>query len=193
MTVPDTEKLPDSMSSDEDLMQAMGKGNLDAFAEIVRRHQTWAWRIAYRFLGQKEDAADVVQDAFIRLLDASGRYRPTSTFTTYLYRIITRLCLDRAKKKQPLYSETLPDLPDPRPGAAETMLHRETAAAVRVALDSLPPNQRMAIVLRYYEELNYEDIAVALETTPKGVERLLARGRNGLRNLFGTRNDFFIF
>ncbi len=183
--------MPDSMTSDEELMQATGKGNLDAFAEIVRRHQTWAWRVAYRFLGRREDAADVVQDAFIRLLDASCRYRPTSTLTTYLYQIITRLCLDWVKKKQLLYLETLPDLPDPRPGAAETIIRHEKDAAVRIALDSLPPNQRMAIVLRYYEELNYADIAAALETTPKGVERLLARSRNRLRNLLGTRNDFF--
>ena len=179
------------MTSNESLMQAMGKGNLDAFAKIVRRHQTWAWRVAYRFLGRKEDAADVVQDAFIRLLDAAGRYRPTSTLTTYLYQIITRLCLNRAKNKQPLTPETVPDLPDPRPGAAETMIREETAATVRAALDALPPHQRMAIVLRYYEEMNYEDIAAALTTTPKAVERLLARGRNCLRNVFGTRNDFF--
>jgi RNA polymerase sigma-70 factor, ECF subfamily len=183
-------RLP-SMSSDESLMLATGQGDLDAFAEIVRRHQTWAWRVAYRFLGRKEDAADVVQDAFIRLLDASGRYRPSATLTTYLYQIITRLCLDRAKKKQPLSAETVPDLPDPRPGAAETIIREETAATVRAALDVLPPNQRMAIILRYYEELNYEDIAAALATTPKAVERLLARGRNCLRNIFGTRNDFF--
>jgi RNA polymerase sigma-70 factor, ECF subfamily len=179
------------MSSDESLMEATGKGNLDAFAEIVRRHQNWAWRVAYRFIGREEDAADIVQDAFLRLLDASGRYQPTSTFTTYLFQIITRLCLDRAKKKQPLYPEILPDLPDPRPGAAETMIRNETAATVRASLDALPLNQRMAIILRYYEEMSYEDIAAVLETTPKAVERLLARGRNCLRTLLGTPNDFF--
>jgi RNA polymerase sigma-70 factor (ECF subfamily) len=176
---------------DEDLMLCARRGDLAAFEEIVRRHQTWAWRIAYQFLGNEEDAEDVVQDAFIRLLDASGRYRPTATFKTYFYRVITRLCLDRAKKKQPLYLETIPDSPDPRPGVAEAMMRRETAVAVRAALDGLPPNQRMAIVLRYYEDLNYEEIASALETTTKAVERLLARGREGLRAILGNRDDFF--
>jgi RNA polymerase sigma-70 factor (ECF subfamily) len=172
-------------------MIATGKGDPDAFEEIVRRHQAWAWRIAYRFLGHEEEASDVVQEAYIRLLDASERYRPTAAFKTYLYQIITHLCLDRAKKKQPLYLETIPDSPDPCPGVADAMMRRETAVAVRAALDGLPPNQRMAIVLRYYEDLNYEEIASALETTTKAVERLLARGREGLRAILGNRDDFF--
>ena len=168
-----------------------GRGNLAAFEKIVRRHQAWAWRIAYRFFGHKEDAEDVLQDAFIRLLDASGRYRPTATFKTYFYQIITRLCLDRAKKKQPLYLETIPDSSDPHPDVTDSMMRREITGLVRTALDTLPPNQRMAIVLRYYEDLNYEEIASALETTTKAVERLLARGREGLRAILGNRDDFF--
>lgn len=177
--------------SDEDLMVYTGRGDLAAFEKIVRRHQSWAWRIAYRFFGHKEDAEDVVQDAFIRLLDASGRYRPTATFKTYFYQIITRLCLDRAKKKQPLYLETIPDSPDPHPGVADAMMRRETAVALSAALNGLPPNQRMAILLRYYEYLNYDEIASALETTTKGVERLLAHGRERLRAVLGNRGDFF--
>jgi RNA polymerase sigma-70 factor (ECF subfamily) len=183
--------LPDFADSDELLVQATGKGDLNSFNQIVERHQVWAWKIAYRFSGKEDDASDIVQEAFLRLLDASARYRPTSKFRTYFYQIISRLCLDLAKKKQPLFSETIPDAPDPRPGAAEAMMRSETALTVRTALDGLPPSQRLAIVLRYYEELNYEEIAVALETTPKAVERLLARGREGLRAILGTRDDFF--
>ena len=181
--------LPDSLANDELLMLAAGNGDLEAFAEIIRRHQAWAWKIAYRFLGHREEAEDVVQDAFLRLLDASGRYRPTASFKTYFYQIITRLCLDRAKKKQALYVDTIADFPDPRPDVAEEMLRRETAVAVRAALDALSPNQRMAIVLRYYEGLNYEGIASALQTTPKAVERLLARARERLRAILGARAD----
>ncbi|MBI4776128.1 MAG: sigma-70 family RNA polymerase sigma factor [Deltaproteobacteria bacterium] len=183
--------MPDPAARDEFLMQAAGKGDLEAFGEIVQRHHSWAWRIAYRFLGDEPEAADIVQEAFLRLLDASRRYRPTAKFRTYFYRIITRLCLDRTKKKQPLYLETIPDAPDPRPDAADAMVLQEAAVAVRAALDVLPPNQRMAIVLRYYEELNYEDIASALETTPKAVERLLAHGRERLRAILGGRDEFF--
>ncbi len=181
----------DSGDSDELLVQATGQGDLQSFNQIVERHQTWAWRVAYRFIGNEEDASDIIQEAFLRLLDASGRYRPTAKFRTYFYQIISRLCLDRAKKKQPLLLETVPDAPDARPSVTDAMMRHEAAVAVRSALDALPPNQRLAIVLRYYEYLDYEEIASALETTTKAVERLLARGRERLRAILGNRDDFF--
>ncbi len=157
----------------------------------MERHQTWAWRVAYRFTGNEVDASDIVQEAFLRLLDASERYRPTAQFRTYFYQIISHLCLDQAKRKQPLLFETVPDSPAPSPDVTDTMIRRETAGAVRAALDVLPPNQRLAIVLRYYENLGYEEIASALGTTTKAVERLLARGRGRLREILGRRETFF--
>lgn len=181
----------DSGDSDELLVRAIGQGDLDAFNQTVERHQDWAWRIAYRFTGKEDDASDIVQEAFLRLLNASERYRPAAKFRTFFYQIISRLCLDWAKKKQPLFLETIPDAPDPRPNITDAMVRHEIAVAVRSALEALPPNQLMAIVLRYYEDLNYEEIASALETTTKAVERLLARGREGLRGILGNRNEFF--
>lgn len=183
--------MPDYLENDEFLLQAVGRGDLAAFSRIVERHQTWAWRVAYRYTGNGEDAADIVQEAFLRLLDASGRYRPTAKFRTYFYRIISRLCLDQANKKHPLLLDTIPDTPDLSPGITDTMMRRETAITVRAALDALSPNQRLAIVLRYYEHLGYAEIASALSTTTKAVERLLARGRERLRDVLGRRENFF--
>jgi RNA polymerase sigma-70 factor (ECF subfamily) len=183
--------LPDCPDSDEFLLQATGRGDLASFSRIVDRHQAWAWRVGYRFTGNEEDASDIVQEAFLRLLDASGRYRPTAKFRTYFYRIVSRLCMDRTKKKQPLPLEAIPDTPDPSPDITDTIMRRETAIAVRAALDALPPNQRLAIVLRYYENLGYGEIASALSTTAKAVERLLARGRERLRDVLGRRENFF--
>jgi RNA polymerase sigma-70 factor (ECF subfamily) len=71
------------------------------------------------------------------------------------------------------------------------MMQQETAITVRAALDGLPPNQRLAIVFRYYENLGYKEIASALETTTKAVERLLARGRERLRDVLGSKENFF--
>jgi RNA polymerase sigma-70 factor (ECF subfamily) len=175
--------LPDPEPADERLMLAAGRGDLTAFAALVNRHQAWAWRIAWRFLGEAQNAEDVVQEAFLRLHQAAARYDQRAAFRTYFYRIITRLCLDHARKKHPLYLDSLPDEPDPGPDAAEIMIQRQRADAVRAALDSLPPNQRMAVVLRYDEGLDYRQIAAALETSPKAVERLLSRARDRLRSL----------
>jgi len=183
--------LPECPDSDELLLQAVGRGDLSSFSCIVERHQTWAWQVAFRFTGNKEDAADIVQEAFIRLLDASGRYQPTAKFRTYFYQIISRLCLDHAKRKRPLPLESVADLPDPTPDTMDTMIQQETALKVHAALDSLPPNQRIAIVLRYYETLSYEQIASAMQTTSKAVERLLARGRERLKDVLIRREDFF--
>lgn len=177
--------------SDEFLLEATGRGDLSAFSRIVERHQAWAWRVAYRFTGNEEDASDIVQEAFLRLLDASGRYRPTAKFRTYFYPIISHLCLDQAKRKQPLLYETIPDTPDPSSDITDRMMRQENAIAVRDTLDTLSPNQRLAIVLRYYENLGYEEIASALEITTKAVERLLARGRERLRDVLGRRENFF--
>lgn len=172
-------------------MQAVGRGDLAAFSRIVARHQAWAWRVAYRFTGNENDASDIVQEAFLRLLDAAGRYLPTARFRTYFYRIISRLCLDQAKIKRPVFLETVPDTPDPSVDITDMMMRRENTVVVRAALDTLSPSQRLAIVLRYYENLGYEEIASALETTTKAVERLLARGRERLRDVLGRRENFY--
>lgn len=182
--------LPEFKERDEALMVAVGKGDLNAFEQIVQRHQTWVWRIAVRFLGNEDEASDIAQESFLRLLDAAGRYRPTAKFRTYFYQIISRLCLDCAKKKQPSTLGVIPDMIDPGPNAADQMVKEEQGARVRAALRSLAPNQRLAIVLRYYEDLNYKEIAAAMQTTTRAVERLLARGRERLRMILGEKNDF---
>ena len=177
--------------SDKELMlKVRDGGDLDAFDQIVLRHQKPAWAIACRFLGDRHEAEDVVQDAFLRLLAAAERYQPTCSFRTYFHQIISRLCLDRVKKKQPRCLDTMPDVSDSGPDALGEMEKRQDAEAVRAALAALPPQQRLAVVLRYYEGLSYQDIASALETTPKAVERLLARGRDHLQATLKTWKDF---
>lgn len=66
------------------------QADVASFSHLVDLHQTWAWRVAYRFTGNEEDASDIIQDAFLNLFEASGRYRPTAKFRTYFYRIISR-------------------------------------------------------------------------------------------------------
>jgi RNA polymerase sigma-70 factor (ECF subfamily) len=169
--------------SDELLLLAAGKGDLGAFEEIVRRHQAWGWRTAYRFLGHKEEAEDVVQDAFLKMLGAAPRYRPQARFRTYLYTILTRLCIDRQRKRHPEPVEGFPDLADPASGPAEDYAEKERRALVRKALDALPPNQKAAIILRHFDELSYGEIAEILGVTVKAVENLLGRARMTLRSV----------
>ncbi len=100
---------------DEDLLLAVGRGDAQAFTELVRRHQAAAWSIAYRYSGNREDAEDLVQDAFLRLLNAAPRYRPTAAFRTYFSCIVSRLCLDHVRKKRPAPCADLPEVEYPAP------------------------------------------------------------------------------
>lgn len=165
------------MQNDQELMLKVAKGDLDAFREIVLLHQQSAWRVAYHFLGDASEAEDVAQEAFLKILAAAPRYRPSAAFRTYLYRVVSRLCFDRARKMKPVYTDAPPDVPDGAPSPGAGALADERGDIVRRAVDALPPAQRMAVVLRYYEELDYRDVASALGITEKAVERLLARGR----------------
>ncbi len=168
-------------------MREVQAGDLSAFEEIVLRHQAAAWNTACRFLNDQAEAEDVAQDAFLRVLDAAPRYQPTAKFRTYLLSIVTRLCLDRLRKKRPIYTDNLPEPPAAEPSPAGQLLLLERNQQVREALEQLPSHQRLALILRYDEELSYEEIAAVMQTTPKAVERLLARGRTALASLLPTQ------
>ncbi len=175
----------DRLPSDERLMEAVRDGDLLAFEQLVARHQAGAWRLAHRFLGDAGDAEDMVQEAFLRLLGAAGRYRPSAAFRTYFYRILTRLCLDHARKKRPSVMDSLPEAPDRAPTPIEQVLLREREQAVRRALDALPADDRMAVVLRYFMGSSAAEMAELLGTSVKGVERRLSRSRERLRAALG--------
>ena len=89
------------MASDEELMLSAAGGDMEAFGELVLRHQDRAWRTAYHYVGNRADAEELAQEAFLRILDAAASYRSSARFTTYLYRVVANLCLDHRRKKRP--------------------------------------------------------------------------------------------
>lgn len=166
-------------------MLAVGRGDLGAFEELVIRHQASAWHLAYRFLGDHAHAEDIAQEAFLRVLESPGRWRPRARFRTYLYQIVAHLCRDFVRKKSPRSSDRLGEVAGVQPSPDAPLEADEQCKAVREAIAALPPNQRTAVILRYYHHLGYEEIAAVLGTTVKGAERLLARARAGLRGSLG--------
>lgn len=169
--------------ADEQLMQAVAGGDLNAFNELVLRYQGLAWNAAYRFLGDSMGAEDVAQECFLRILKASPGYRPTAAFRTYFYRILINLCIDRTRKIPLANMDDIADMPDPALDAAERLIAKERRAKVREALNALPHNQKAAMILRHYEGLSYNEIAQILSVTPKAVEGLISRARVSLQNL----------
>jgi len=168
------------LPTDDELMERTSGGDLRAFEDLVRRHRSAAWRLACGFLGEARDAQDIVQEAFLRILEAAPRYRPSGAFPAYLRRVLANLCMDRARKMEPVYTDAVPEPDDPRPSEEEAMIASERGRRVQLALEALPSNQRMVVLLKYYEGLSYAEIAAALGTTEKAVERHLARARECL-------------
>ncbi len=165
---------------DEELMQEVADGDMDAFGELVRRHQDAAWRIAYHYVGDRAEAEDLAQEAFLKILDAASSYCPTARFSTYLYRVIANVCIDYHRKKRPDYVADMPPQESPADAPDRQLLTAERDRAIQRALDQLPDRQRMAVVLCYFEDLPLAEIADAMDTTYKAVERLLARARKSL-------------
>jgi RNA polymerase sigma-70 factor (ECF subfamily) len=173
-------KLPD-----ESLMLAVAEGDLTAFEQLVLRHQEVVWRTAYRMVGDRQAAEDLAQEAFLRVFQAAGRYRPTAAFRTYLYRVVIRVCLDYLRKKRPQLGADLAAVSAAALSVDEQAELGERADLVQQAITGLPSKQRSAVVLRYYEGLSGAEIADVMKTTTKAVERLLARGRAALGERLG--------
>jgi RNA polymerase sigma-70 factor (ECF subfamily) len=163
-------------------MLAAGHGDMVAFGRLVTQYQKPAWSIAYRFLGNAAEAEDAVQEAFVKILKAAPHYKPTASFQTYLYRVVARVCMDRTEKKHPDYVADFSQEQDTSPSVLDKMDQEERDDAIRAATALLPPNQRMAVVLRYFEGLSHREVASAMGISEKAVERLLARARSTLES-----------
>ena len=170
-----------SKPSDESLVLAVAGGDVAAFEQLVLRHQEAVWRTAYRMVGDRQSAEDLAQEAFLRVFRAADRYRPTAAFRTYLYRVVVRVCLDHLRKKRPQPGADFAQIARPALSVEEQTELGERANLVQQAVAGLPPKQRSAVVLRYYEGLRGAEIADVMKTTAKAVERLLARGRATLQ------------
>jgi RNA polymerase sigma-70 factor (ECF subfamily) len=177
-----------SEQTDAELLAAHCAGDPDAFTGIVRRHRDRLWAVALRTTGNPEEASDALQDALISAYRRADSFRGDSAVTTWLHRIVVNASLDRLRRRAvrpwvPLpedgageSSATLVDdhrLADPR-AAAEVS---ETVREVRAALDTLPPDQRAAIVLVDLEGWSVEEAAQMLDCPTGTVKSRCFRGR----------------
>ena len=163
---------------DRELLAAHVDGDPDAFAEIVRRHRDRLWAVALRTMSDPEEAADAVQDALLSAYRSAGSYRGEAAVTTWLHRIVVNACLDRMRRRAVRPSVPLPEDPsfhpaDPRDSIAE----RETSLVVLAALDTLPPDQRAAVVLVHIEGHSLEETAQILDCPTGTVKSRCARAR----------------
>jgi RNA polymerase sigma-70 factor (ECF subfamily) len=165
---------------DRTLLAAHAAGDPDAFGELVRRHRDRLWAVALRTLGDREEAADALQDALISAYRAAGGFRGDAAVTTWLHRIVVNACLDRVRRRRP----TVPLPPDPAPVDDRTD-SVATRLTVRGALALLPVDQRAALVLVDLEGLSVAEAADILGVAEGTVKSRCARGRARLAVLLG--------
>jgi RNA polymerase sigma-70 factor (ECF subfamily) len=158
------------------LVRAAQNGDVDAFEELVRRHQASVYRVALRILGSSADAQDAVQETFIRAWRALPHFRHDSTISTWLYRIATRRALHRIAARRT--TETLDEVePEGGPDPADSAERRERLRAVTHAIANLPPEQRAALVLREFEGLSYQEVADILGAGLPAIKTRIHRAR----------------
>ena len=168
---------------DEALLERARRGDRDAFGELVVRHQDGLYTMAVRILGRPEDAADVVQETFLRAYDNLPKLRGDSV-RGWLYRVASNCSRDiqrRAVRKPTTPMENdegkIVDLPDPQLGPDATAEARERAAVLREAVLELPVDFRTAVVLRDVNDLSYEEIAAVLRVPLGTVKSRINRAR----------------
>lgn len=162
--------------SDAELLAAHVGGDPDAFAELVRRHRDRLWAVALRTLGDREEAADAVQDALLSAYRAAASFRGESAVTTWLHRVVVNACLDRVRRRGA--RPTVPLLDDDVLDSASDAAGRvETKVDIEAALATLPPEQRAALVLVDMQGWSVDEAARILDVAPGTIKSRCARGR----------------
>jgi RNA polymerase sigma-70 factor (ECF subfamily) len=175
----------------EDLMGKTANGDDFAFEILVRRHQASVLNLVYRYVGDRTKAKDLAQEVFLRVWKSAKRYEPKAKFTTWIYRITANLCLNELKsfgKKKLLFGgspveegQTRDGGSNVSPSAEDLLLAEERSRQISDALQSLPENQRMALILKRYDNLSYHEIANIMECSVSAVESLLVRAKKNLQ------------
>ena len=191
----DARKRPDGMSSPgrTDLSDAVARargGDPGAWGELYRQYAAAIFRFCRRALPSREDAEDATMEIFVKVREKLDQYDPSRPFAAWLYKVAANHCWDilrRRRVRQDLETGEVEDLPleHPDPGQLERLVEERTSRDVRTALAALPARARMALVLRYYAEMSYDEIAQALGVRRAFVGVVLLRARHQLRETLG--------
>jgi RNA polymerase sigma-70 factor, ECF subfamily len=181
-----------SEPADVDLMLKVKRGDREAFRLLISRYQRPLVNFIYRFTGNPSESEELAQDVFLKIFQAAPRYEPQAEFTTWLYRIATNLTLNHLRDHKPHFITPLdqePDgevggfaeIPDPRPWAEEKFLEKERIRNIRNAVNALPENQKLALILTKYQDLSLKEAAEVLQCSETAIKSLIFRAYSNLR------------
>lgn len=181
----------DPIDPDVALMLAFQKGDDLAFEQLLDKHYGPIVNFVYRFVNNRSDAEELAQEVFLRVYRARSSYEPRARLSSWLYKIATNVALKAARKsrRMPLRNPAEAmhdsgggnDIPDSRPNAESVLADEELEKAVRSALEALPRNEKLALILRRYQGLSYREIAAAMNCSEGAVKTYLHRGKLRVR------------
>ena len=175
---------------DEALLVLFANGDGAAARVLTQRLTPRVMAHAYRLLGQHAEAEDVTQEAMLRLWKQAPDWRQgEAKVSTWLYRVVANLCIDRRRRMRSVALDAIPEPEDGRAGPVEALQDRARAEALQAALDGLPDRQRQAVVLRHIEGLANPEIAAIMEITVEAVESLTSRGKRALAAALTERQE----
>lgn len=164
------------------LMELIRRGDDKAFELLVSRHQRSVYNLACRFLNDEAEAEDIAQETFIRIFRAAGSYSPDAKFTTWLYTIVKNLCFNALRKRRSaqivsVEEEALPEIPAVSPDPADVIDGKRLRSTVLAAVNALPENMRIAVLLNKFHGLEYHEIAEVLDCTVNTVKLRVHRAK----------------
>jgi len=172
------------VDEDTELLDRLAEDDEIAFRSLVERHIDRAYAIALRILGNAADAEDVVQDTMLKVWTHRGRWQHgRAKFSTWLYRVVSNRCIDLRRKPRTENVDAVPEIADSHPDASSVIERNEVSNMLEAAMQRLPEQQRLAVILSYHENMSNGEIAEVMDTTVAAVESLLKRGRQQLREL----------
>jgi len=174
------------MESDEQLIEAINRGQKGAFESLYYRYRDWVYNIAWRFTGNQQDALDVLQDTFIYLMGKFPGFTLTASMKTFLYPAIKHQALNIRRKRRKSTSDenALSELPAPE------LNQGDSRSELAVVLKILPDEQREVLLLRFVDDMELQEISTALDIPTGTVKSRLHRALQALRENKRTREYF---
>jgi RNA polymerase sigma-70 factor (ECF subfamily) len=176
----------DSTQQEQAWIEAAGGGDRAAFGHLVQAYQRPVYNLTYRMLGDAARAEEAAQETFVRAYTKLDKYDPAYKFSNWILSIASHYCIDRLRRRRlkwlSLGSENLPPatLASPQLGPEQRVIEAEHKAEIQAMLQSLPADDRAALVLHYWHDLSYDEIAKATDSTVSAVKSRLYRARRKL-------------
>lgn len=182
------------MKDQENIIARARRGDADAFEQLVIAYRDQVFRLALRMCGNEADADEVAQEAFLSAWKALPNFRGDSQFSTWLYQLTSHAAIDLLRReKRQIAAEDITEVSvsDPAPSPQQQAERSETRQAVRDAMGQLSPEYRQIVVLRFLQELSYEEIGAVLKLPPGTVKSRLNRAKAQLKDILSKSGNLF--